>query len=94
MFSDILFQTTWTTTGIARTRRSTMRPVSTRRLVASSRRELLSRKPGSSSQSGWSSAKLLLDTYGHFMPQEMDGFEDVLAPRHRNRPEQRHGQTS
>ncbi len=43
---------------------------------------------------GWSSAKLLLDTYGHFMPQEMDGFEDVLAPRHRNRPEQHHGQSS
>ena len=37
---------------------------------------------------GWSSAKLLLDTYGHFIPQEMRGFEDALAPKDRNRPEQ------
>ena len=39
-------------------------------------------------QGGWSSAKLLLDTYGHFLPREMQGFEDALRPEDRNRPEQ------
>ena len=38
-------------------------------------------------QGGWTSAKLLLDTYGHFLPREMNGFEDALAPKNRNRPE-------
>ncbi len=42
-------------------------------------------------QGGWSSAKLLLDTYGHFIPREMSGFENVLAPNNRNRPEQQIG---
>ncbi len=39
-------------------------------------------------QGGWSSAKLLLDTYGHFLPREMRGFEEALAFRNQNRPEQ------
>lgn len=43
---------------------------------------------------GWSSARLLLDTYGHFLPREMGGFEDVLAPQNRNRPEQRAGHSA
>jgi hypothetical protein len=30
-------------------------------------------------QGGWSSAKLLLDTYGHYMPTESAGFSDVLT---------------
>ena len=29
---------------------------------------------------GWSSAKMLLDVYGHYMPREMRGFSDSLAP--------------
>ncbi len=43
---------------------------------------------------GWSSAKLLLDTYGHFLPREMGGSEDVLAPQNRNRPEKRAGHSA
>ena len=42
-------------------------------------------------QGGWSSAKLLLDTYGHFIPRESDGYENALASKNRNRPEQRAG---
>ncbi len=30
-------------------------------------------------QGGWTTAKVLLDTYGHFMPTEARGFADVLA---------------
>jgi len=30
-------------------------------------------------QGGWSTAKVLLDTYGHFMPSESRGFADVIA---------------
>ncbi len=30
-------------------------------------------------QGGWSTAKLLLDTYGHFMPSESRGFENALS---------------
>ena len=30
-------------------------------------------------QGGWSSAKVLLDTYGHFMPTETTGYADILA---------------
>ena len=30
-------------------------------------------------QGGWSSAKLLLDWYGHFLPSEQHGFSDALA---------------
>ena len=30
-------------------------------------------------QGGWTTAKLLLDTYGHFMPSESRGFSDALA---------------
>ncbi len=30
-------------------------------------------------QGGWSSAKELLDTYGHFMPREMQGYADRIA---------------
>ena len=34
-------------------------------------------------QGGWTTAKVLLDTYGHFMPDEMRGFADAIsaAPR-------------
>ncbi len=28
---------------------------------------------------GWASAKVLLDTYGHFLPTETDGYADVLT---------------
>ncbi len=28
---------------------------------------------------GWSSAKELLDTYGHFMPREMRGYADRIS---------------
>ena len=28
---------------------------------------------------GWASAKVLLDTYGHFLPSESSGFADVLS---------------
>ena len=28
---------------------------------------------------GWSSAKMLLDVYGHFMPTETRGFADALV---------------
>ena len=28
---------------------------------------------------GWTTAKVLLDTYGHFMPTESRGFADALA---------------
>jgi hypothetical protein len=30
-------------------------------------------------QGGWTTAKLLLDTYGHFMPSESRGFSDANA---------------
>jgi hypothetical protein len=30
-------------------------------------------------QGGWTTAKLLLDTYGHFMPTESRGFADALT---------------
>ena len=30
-------------------------------------------------QGGWTTAKLLLDTYGHFMPSETQGFADALS---------------
>jgi len=30
-------------------------------------------------QGGWTTAKLLLDTYGHFMPSETHGFADALS---------------
>ena len=30
-------------------------------------------------QGGWTTAKVLLDTYGHFMPTESRGFADALA---------------
>ena len=36
----------------------------------------------------WSSAKMLLDVYGHYMPREMRGFSDSLAPSDRTRPHQ------
>lgn len=29
-------------------------------------------------QGGWSSAKVLLDTYGHFMPSESHGYADAI----------------
>jgi hypothetical protein len=29
-------------------------------------------------QGGWASAKVLLDTYGHFMPSESHGFADAI----------------
>ena len=29
-------------------------------------------------QGGWTTAKVLLDTYSHFMPLEMHGFADAL----------------
>ena len=37
---------------------------------------------------GWSSAKMVLDVYGHFLPTEMRGFSDALAPGDRTRPHQ------
>ncbi len=37
---------------------------------------------------GWSSAKMLLDVYGHYMPREMRGFSDSLTPADRTRPHQ------
>jgi hypothetical protein len=30
-------------------------------------------------QGGWTTAKLLLDSYGHFMPSEHRGFSDALS---------------
>ncbi len=30
-------------------------------------------------QGGWSSAKMLLDVYGHFMPTECVGYADALT---------------
>ena len=42
---------------------------------------------------GWSSAKMLLDVYGHFLPSEMRGFSDALAPVDRTRPHQASGNT-
>ena len=42
-------------------------------------------------QGGWTSAKMLLDVYGHFIPHEMRGHANNLAPEHRNRPEQASG---
>ncbi len=30
-------------------------------------------------QGGWASAKILLDTYGHFMPTETFGYADALT---------------
>jgi integrase len=30
-------------------------------------------------QGGWASAKLLLDTYGHFLPTETTGYADALS---------------
>ncbi len=32
---------------------------------------------------GWASAKMLLDTYGHFMPSEQSGYAANLTPRGR-----------
>ena len=32
-------------------------------------------------QGGWATAKMLLDTYGHFMPREQHGFANALEPR-------------
>ena len=29
-------------------------------------------------QGGWASAKVLLDTYGHFMPSESHGYADAI----------------
>ena len=37
---------------------------------------------------GWSSAKMLLDVYGHYIPREMRGFSSALAPSDRTRPNQ------
>ena len=34
-------------------------------------------------QGGWSSARMLLDTYGHFMPSEQSGYAANLAPPRR-----------
>ena len=31
----------------------------------------------------WSSPKMLLDVYGHFLPRDMQGFSDALAPNDR-----------
>lgn len=39
---------------------------------------------------GWTSAKMLLDVYGHYLPREMRGFSDSLAPADRTRPHQGH----
>ncbi len=36
---------------------------------------------------GWTSAKMLLDVYGHFLPREMRGDADALAPEPRNQTE-------
>ena len=30
-------------------------------------------------QGGWTTAKVLLDTYGHFMPSESRGYADVIG---------------
>ncbi len=30
-------------------------------------------------QGGWASAKLLLDTYGHYLPSESTGYADALS---------------
>ena len=30
---------------------------------------------------GWSSAKLLLDLYGHYLPTESSGYADALSAR-------------
>ena len=32
-------------------------------------------------QGGWASAQMLLDTYGHFIPTEMQGYAANLSPR-------------
>ncbi len=40
---------------------------------------------------GWSSAKMLLDVYGHYIPREMRGFSNSLAPGDRTRPNQEGG---
>ena len=37
---------------------------------------------------GWTSAKTLLDVYGHYIPSEMRGFSNSLAPSDRTRPNQ------
>ncbi len=37
---------------------------------------------------GWSSAKMLLDVYGHYLPKEMQGYSDSLAPSDRTRANQ------
>lgn len=37
---------------------------------------------------GWSSSKMLLDVYGHYLPREMRGFSDALAPVDRTTPHQ------
>jgi hypothetical protein len=34
---------------------------------------------GIQEQGGWTTAKVLLDTYGHYMPTESRGFADALA---------------
>ncbi len=39
-------------------------------------------------QGGWASAKMLLDVYGHFVPREMRGFANALAPNDLTRPNQ------
>ncbi len=31
---------------------------------------------------GWTSAKMLLDVYGHFLPREMQGHADALGRGH------------
>lgn len=40
---------------------------------------------------GWSSAKMLLDVYGHFIPSEMSGFSNALGSDDRTRPNQTPG---
>ncbi len=37
---------------------------------------------------GWTSAKMLLDVYGHFLPREMHGHADALKPSDLTRPNQ------
>jgi integrase len=37
---------------------------------------------------GWASAKMVLDVYGHFLPREMRGYSDALAPGDRTGPHQ------
>ena len=37
---------------------------------------------------GWSSAKMLLDVYAHYLPREMRGFSNSLSASDRTRPDQ------